>query len=154
MNPSKIRLAAGDSKDSRDFEKLVVWVSTFSIAVMAGFLASLKQVNPSIQVRIDAVSVVAFILGGVSTAVFLRIVLKANKRRRAFLVVGAAIACVLGYFALAIKDTAHENRSDVTIGTAIAVAVLSCVALVIWRLTKFLEADEPADEPENPDDVH
>jgi len=145
MNPSKIRLAAGDSKDSRDFEKLVVWVSTFSIAVMAGFLASLKQVNPSIQVRIDAVSVVAFILGGVSTAVFLRIVLKANKRRRAFLVVGAAIVCVLGYFALAIKDTAHENRSDVTIGTAIAVVVLSSVALVLWRVIHYFEAD-PSDE--------
>jgi peptidoglycan/LPS O-acetylase OafA/YrhL len=145
MNPSKIRLAAGDSKDSRDFEKLVVWVSTFSIAVMAGFLASLKQVNPAIQVRIDAVSVVAFILGGVSTAVFLRIVLKANKRRRALLVVGAAIVCVLGYFALAIKDTAHENRSDVTIGTAIAVAVLSSVALVLWRVIHYFEAD-PSDE--------
>jgi peptidoglycan/LPS O-acetylase OafA/YrhL len=143
MNPSKIRLPAGDSKDSRDFEKLVVWVSTFSIAVMAGFLASLKQVNPAIQIRFDAVSVAAFILGGVSTAVFLRIVLKANKRRRALLVVGAAIVCVLGYFLLGIKDTSRENRSDVTVGTAIAVAVLSCVAVVIWRLTRFLEADEP-----------
>jgi len=145
MSTRKIPLAAGDSKDGRDFEKLVVWVSTFSIAVMAGFLASLKQVNPAIQIRFDAVSVVAFVLGGVLTAVFLRIVLKANKRRRTLLVVGAAIVCVLGYFALAIKDTAHENRSDVTIGTAIAVAVLSSVALVLWRVIHYFEAD-PSDE--------
>jgi Na+/proline symporter len=150
MVTSKTQLEAGDSKDSRDFEKLVVWVSTACIAVMAGFLASLKQVNPAIQFRFDAVSVVAFILGGVLTTIFLRVVLKADKRRRALLVVVAAVVCVLGYFLLGIKDTASENRSDVTIGAAIAVAVLSCVALVLWRLTRFFEADEPEDR----DDVH
>jgi Na+/proline symporter len=145
MNPSKIRPPADDSKDGRDFQKLVVWVSSFSIAVMAGFLASLKQVNPAIVLRFNVVSVVAFVLGGVLTALFLRIVQRANKRRRVLLVLGAAIACVLGYFALGIKDTAQENRSDVTIGTAIAVTVLSCVALVLWRVIHYFEAD-PSDE--------
>ena len=145
MNTSKISPAPADSKDGRDFQKLVVWVSSFSIAVMAGFLASLKQVNPAIVLRFNVVSVVAFVLGGVLTALYLRLVSKASKRRRTLLVLGAAIACVLGYFALGIKDTAQENRSDVTIGTMIAVAVLSCVALVLWRVIHYFEAD-PTDE--------
>jgi hypothetical protein len=150
MNTNKIPLVVEDSKDGRDFQKLVVWASSFSMAVLAGFLASLKQVNPAILVKFDAVSAVAFVLGGVFTAIFLRIVMKADKRRRAVLVVGAAIVSVLGYFTLAIKDTAHENRSDVTIGTAIAVAVLSCVAFVLWRLTRFFEADKADDRDDVP----
>ena len=45
--------------------------------------------------------------------------------------VAAAIVCVLGYFLIGIKDTSHENRSDVTIGTvAVRVIVLSGVAFV------------------------
>ena len=126
-----------------------MWASSFSIALLAGFLASLKQVNPAIQVRFTVGSAVAFVLGGILTALYLRLILKADKRRRSFLVGGAAVVCVLGYFLIGIADTSRENRSDVTIGTAIAVAVLSCVGFVLWRLTRFLEADQA----ENQDDV-
>jgi peptidoglycan/LPS O-acetylase OafA/YrhL len=143
MNTSKIRLEADDSKDGRDFEKLVLWVSSLSIAVMAAFLTSLKQVNPAIQLRFTVGSVVAFALGGILTAVFLRMILKADKRKRTFLVVGAMVVCVLGYFLMGIEKTSSENRSDVTIGTAIAVAVLSCVALVLWRVIIISKRIQP-----------
>jgi Na+/proline symporter len=142
MNARKIPLPPGDSKSGRDFEKLVVWVSALSIAAMAGFLASLKQVNPAVEFRFSAASVVACIAGGILTALFLRIVMHGNKRRRAFLVVGAAIVSVLGYFLFGIKNTSQENRMDVTIGTAIAVAVLSFVAWLLWCVSRFLERDE------------
>ena len=149
MNTRKISMPLNDSKDGRDFQKLVVWASSFSIALLAGFLASLKQVNPVIRIRFTVGSAVAFVVGGILTAIYLRIVLKANKRKRAFLVVGAAVVCVLGYFLMGIENTARENRSDVTVGTAIAVTVLSFVALVLWRVTRFLEADQT----EHGDDV-
>jgi Na+/proline symporter len=142
MNTSKIPLALGDSKDGHDFEKLVMWVSTASIAVMAGALASLKQVNPAIHFKFTAISVLAFVAGGVLTPLFLRVVLHANKRNRALLVVAAAIVSVLGYFLFGIKNTSQENRTDVTIGTAIAVTVLSFVAFLLWQLSRFLESDQ------------
>ena len=145
MNTSTNPPAPADSKDGRDFEKLVMWVCSLSIGVMAGFLASLKQVNPAIQIRFSAATVIAFVTGGILTALFLRAVLRAEKRRRAVLVVAAAIACMLGYFLIGIKDTSHENRSDVTIGTIAAVIVLSGVAFVLWRVGKFFEADQPDD---------
>jgi uncharacterized protein HemY len=88
------------------------------------------------------VTVIAFVAGGVLTALFLRVVLHTNKRRRALLVLGAAIASVLGYFLFAIKNTSQENRSDVTVGTVIAVVVLSFVAFVLWRVVRFFEADD------------
>lgn len=142
MNTSKVSLPLNDSKEGRDFQKLVMWASSFSIALLAGFLASLKQVNPVIEIRFTVGSAVAFVFGGILTAIFLRLVFRANKRTRAVLVLGAAIVCVLGYFLMGIENTSRENRSDVTVGTAIAVTVLSFVALVLWRLTRFLEADQ------------
>jgi peptidoglycan/LPS O-acetylase OafA/YrhL len=142
MSTNKIPVALDDSKDDRTFERLVVWVSALSIAAMAGFLASLKQVNPVIEVRFSAATVIAFVAAGVLTTLFLRMVLHTEKRWRTPLVVTAVILSVLGYFLIGIKDTAKQNRSDVMIGTALAVAVLSCVALVLWRLGHFLESDE------------
>src|SRR5579872_6103042 len=92
-----------ETKDSRDFEKLVIWASTFSIGVLAGFLASIKQVNPAVRFQFSTLSVVAFLVGGALTFLFLRSVLNGNQRHRALLVIIAAVAAVLGYFAFGIK---------------------------------------------------
>jgi peptidoglycan/LPS O-acetylase OafA/YrhL len=147
MNTSKISVALPDSKDGRAFEKLVLWLSTASIAIVAGFLASIKQVNPVIEIRFTLATVVAFLAGGVLTALFLRGILRADKKRRAFLVVIAAILCLLGYFAMGIDKTAQGNRVDVTIGTILALTALSSGGLLLWRIFRFLEAeDRHADE--------
>jgi FtsH-binding integral membrane protein len=142
MQTSNIRLSENDSKESRDFEKLVMWVSALSIAVMAGFLASLKQVNPAIQFRFSILSVVACVAGGALAVLFFRIVLHGNKRHRALLVVIAAIVSVLGYFMFGIKNASRENRLDVTIGTAIALAALSFVGWLLWCVVRFLDRDD------------
>jgi len=131
-----------DSKQERDFEKLVIWASSFSIAVLGGCLGSLKQVNPTIIMQFSVASVVGFVGGGVLTALFLRIVLHGDKRRRSVLVFAAAIASVVGYFLFAIKNVARETRSDVIIGTIAALTVLSFLAWVIWRLGQYLESDQ------------
>lgn len=139
---SKSPAREGGSKGSPDFEKLVMWTSSLSIAAMACFLASLKQVNPTIEVRFTVGSAIAFVAGGILTALFLRALLHGNKRRRAGLVVLAAIGSVAGYFLLSIEKTSSANRSDVVIGTIIAVAVLSFVAWLLWNLSRFLERDD------------
>jgi peptidoglycan/LPS O-acetylase OafA/YrhL len=137
-----------ETKDSRDFEKLVIWVSTFSIAVMAGILASIKQVNPAVEFRFSVISVIAFFAGGALTALFLRFVLNGNRQKRGLLVVAVAIACVLGYFLFGIKNVSLENRKDVTIGTAIALTALSFVAWLLWRVGRFFERDNPQKNPD------
>ena len=137
-----------DSKEGRDFQKLVMWVSSLSIAVMAALLASLKQVNPDIELRFTIGTVIAFIAGGVLTALFLRGVMRADKKRRVLLVLGAAITSVLVYFLIGIDKTSRENRADVTIGTLLAVMVLSFVAFLLWRLSRFIESGEPKDGEE------
>jgi Na+/proline symporter len=142
MNTSKGTMPLDDSKEGRDFEKLVMWASSFSIAVLAALLASLKQVNPSIVLRFSVATILAFVGGAVLTPLFLRVVMHGSKKRRAILVIAAAIVSVLTYFLFGIENTSQENRTDVTIGTAIAVIVLSFVAWVLWRLARFLESDQ------------
>lgn len=142
MKTSKPSPASNESKDERAFEKLVMWTSSFSIGILAAFLASLKQVNPTIVFKFTFETVAAFIGGAVLTALFLRVVLHGSKKRRAALVLVAAIASVVLYFSFGIENTSRANRSDVTIGTVFAVTVLSFVAWVIWRLGRFLESDQ------------
>src|SRR5689334_3871276 len=112
MNPSRTS-APTESKEERAFEKLVMWTSSFSIGVLTAFLASLKQVNPSIVMKFSAGTVAAFAVAAVLTALFLRVVLHGSKKRRATLVVTAAIVSVVLYFLFGIENTSRANRSDV-----------------------------------------
>jgi len=142
MNPSKNPAPARESKDERAFEKLVMWTSSFSIGVLAAFLTSLKQVNPTIVFHFNFATVAAFVGGAALTVLFLRVVLHGSKKRRALLVFAAAIASVVLYFTFGIENTTRANRSDVLVGTVIAVTVLSFLAWVIWRLGRYLETDQ------------
>jgi Na+/proline symporter len=135
-----------NSKEERAFEKLVMWVSSFSIGVLAAFLASLKQVNPSIVFKFTFATVAAFVGGAVLAVLFLRAVLHGSKKRRAMLVFIAAIGSVLLYFFFGIENTSRANRSDVMFGTVIAVMVLSFLAWVIWRLGRYFESDQQPDQ--------
>jgi len=146
MNPSNISTSAKESRDERAFEKLVMWTSSFSIGVLAAFLASLKQVNPTIVFKFTFGTVAAFVIGAALTGLFLRVVLHGSKKRRAVMVFAAAIASVVLYFAFGIENTTRANRSDVLVGTVIAVTVLSFLAWVIWRLGRYLESDEQRNE--------
>lgn len=145
MNTIKISTPSTESKEGRAFEKLVIWASCFSIGVLAAFLASLKQVNPTIVFKFTFETVAAFVVGAVLTGMFIRLVLHASKKRRAILVLAAAIISVLLYFLFGIENTSRANRSDVMVGTAFAVAVLSFLAYVIWRLGKYFESDPGQD---------
>ena len=54
----------------------------------------------------------------------------------------AAIVSVVLYFLFGIENTSRANRSDVLVGTVIALTVLSFLGWVIWRLVRYLELDE------------
>jgi len=141
MNTSKPSLPLNESREERAFEKLVMWASSFSIGLLAAFLASLKQVNPTIVFKFTFETVAAFVGGAALTVLFLRVVLHGSKKRRAALVIAAAVVSVVLYFSFGIENTSRANRSDVTIGTVIAVTVLSFLGFVIWRLGKYFESD-------------
>jgi peptidoglycan/LPS O-acetylase OafA/YrhL len=138
-----------ESKSARDFEKLVTWSAAFSIAVTAALLASLKQINPNVQFRFSVATVVAFFAAGTFTVLFFRTILHGTPRRRFALLVVAGIAAVVGYFVFGLKEVSAEKRTDVAIGAAIAVAVLSFFGWVWWRIVRFLEADDRQNR--NPD---
>lgn len=135
---------APESKTARDFEKLVTWSAALSIAITAALLASLKQVNPAVRFEFSALTVIVFFGSGLLTVLFFRLVLhRINSRRgRTLLLFGAGVAAVLGYFFFGLREVSPEKRRDVTIGAAIAIAVLSFVGWIWWRVVRFLEADD------------
>ena len=136
------------SNTARGIQRLVTWTSAVSMALTGATVASIRQVNPTVQFQFSVVTVLAFIACGVFTVAFCGIVLhrkhSPKRTRRLFYVAGAG--AMLGFFTLSIKNVSEEKRMDVTIGTLAAVAVLSLVGWFFSRVVRFLEADAKRDE--------
>ena len=136
-----------ESKHAGSFERLVTWSSALSIGIMTALLASIRQINPSVQFRFSALTVISFLLSGAATVWFFRTVLRHHSRRRRFALLAiAAAGSVLVYLVVALKSVAPDRRGDVLFGTALAGGAVSFIAWLAWRIVRFLESEEPPKE--------
>ncbi len=131
--------------------------SAFACGVMAGFLYSLKRVNPSLEVEVGAGSLLMFLLGAGLTLSLWNIATRlalfqaptseeqeSRRRWRPLIILGAVL--FLGMFisyGYAIKDIRRAALLQVLQGTSLAVFVLAGVGVVLVRLARMLNRNEP-----------
>src|SRR5689334_18624515 len=116
---------------------------------MAGFLFSLKQVHPSIELRFGVGTVVAFVVAAAVSWRFCGVLAKpeAGGRQgdRRFVIrwmigfIGLSSLATLAAFAYALRNVSSTSRWEVIEGTLIAVAVLSAGGWLIYKAFQFFE---------------
>lgn len=136
--------------------RIIRVLAGISLGVMAAFLASIRQITPELTLHFSFMTVVAFVVAQVFSAVFWRIVFVseasatadaaqpgAARRRAIKFAVLSAILCfaTLAAFGISLKGIGNERIRDVIQGAAIAVLALSFLGFVLWRLGRFLERD-------------
>ncbi|MEY2466349.1 MAG: hypothetical protein QOD03_870 [Verrucomicrobiota bacterium] len=146
------------SKHSHDFERVVTWASALSMAIAAGFLASLKQINPIIIIRFSLLTVMAFFAAGILTVLFFQwLMRRANSEKPTgqnrlwgIMIAIAALGTFVGCVVFAIRNVSFQQQKDVIIGTSLAAVVLTFVGVLCWRIVRWLEAsDEKQKEDED-----
>ena len=132
--------------------------SALAFGAMVASLFALDHGPSGFSFRLNALTVIAFVVAAAAGWYYWKLVARmaAEKapaqRRKKFIVfsVGLVLAGVIGFF-YPMKFIPPEKRHDVFIGLALAFGVLSGVALVMWKVIKFLDADlkksEREDEP-------
>lgn len=151
-------IMAGDHQFSDDerqradedrLKRLIKWAVTFSIGGMATFIGSIRQVNPSIELRVDWLTLLVAIIGFGMGWMFWRVIptdLEAsvdNKSKWVPLVLWVSVLSGLMFagFAYGMKDISSEKQREMYIGTGMAVLVLTFVGFLFWRAVHFFESD-------------
>ena len=152
--PTSTDIQPEDVRVRNSFNLVVTGSSALAMAVMGGFLCSVKQVNPSVVMRVDLATAIGFLLGGAVTWLFCRIMLptadeaksldpaKQQARRRwligfvAFSVVGMLASVVVS-----LRNIQSNELRQIVVGAVFAVIVLAGVGFFSFVLFRFMERD-------------
>jgi FtsH-binding integral membrane protein len=142
------------TKGTRDFARVVTWAAALSMGLTAAIIASVRQVNPTVEFKFSIFTVVAFLVTGFFTAVIFHKIFKAGtstagdaaspklKRWPPFLFFAVVLATLVASIVFALRGVSGERRTDVAAGAGIALVVLSFGGWLGWRTIRFLEADD------------
>ena len=126
-----------------------------SVGVLAAILGAIRQINPDLQFRFDALSLV---IGGAGAAAGWAIgrglwrlgrshQASARLRRQVILGLAALGALTLLGFALAASGLPISRRWDMIAGSLLAVVVLGLIAGVLVRLARIFGKPDDVDHP-------
>jgi drug/metabolite transporter (DMT)-like permease len=140
-----------------------VWVaksaSALACGVLAGFLYSLKQVNPSLQLEFSVGTLLMAALGALLSSALWKFAMELarsdaevvptpetlRRRRWVYGLIGLlAVGMMLAYF-FAIKDVERSALLQVLQGTSLALVVIAGIGMIIVRLAKMLNRNTPPD---------
>ena len=145
------------TKGARGFARVVTWSAALSMALTAAILASVRQVNPTVEFKFSVMTVVAFLVAGLFTAAIFRRLFNASastgvaslKRWPLFLFFAIVLATLVASMVFALRGVSREKRMDIAIGAGLALVALTFGGYLGWRTVRFLEADEKRNRRED-----
>lgn len=142
-------------KSEHDFLRLLQWAGAGSLGLTAGFVESIKSVNPTVNFQVSLWTLLAFaVVTGASWYVIERVFFRAlmeGRKPPVKLAVGFTVVLTVGTlagFVLAMRGVATDRQHDMAVGTVWAVLALSIVGFAFWKVVQFLERDAAKSEAE------
>lgn len=142
-------------KSEHDFLRLVQWAGAGCLGLTAGFVESIKSVNPTVRFELSFWTFLAFaVVTGAAWYVAERVFFRALAEGRqppVKLAVGLTVLLTVGTlagFVLALRGVSSERRHDMAVGTIWAVMALSVVGFAFWKVVQFLERDSAKTDAE------
>ncbi|MBT6805596.1 MAG: hypothetical protein HOA47_11555 [Verrucomicrobia bacterium] len=132
------------------FDRLAGFASSFSMGAVAAFIASIQQINPTLEFKIGIFTLLAFVVFfGVTSWVY-RIIFEGKTERIdpkrpkkiVFFFSASTLLAVFGCMGFALKGISQNQLRDVGIGVITALFFVSIAAFFFFKVVKFLQRDE------------
>ncbi len=132
------------------FDRLAGFASSFSMGAVAAFIASLKQINPTLEFHVGLMTLLSFIAcfgitWWVHHVIFddKRASIDPKRRQKTLLFFGvSSMMAVLSCMGFALKGISHTKLKDVGFGVVIAAFFIAIAAFFFFKVVGFLQRDE------------
>jgi hypothetical protein len=133
--------------------------ASLAFGAMVGSLFAVKASPGGLTFELNAAAVVAFVVAGSFAWLYWRMVARMaadkapQQRRKKFIVFSLGLLLVgVVSFLYPLKFIPPEKRWDVFVGLSLAVLCIGGVAVVMWKVKRFLDADMKRTEEQRDDD--
>jgi uncharacterized iron-regulated membrane protein len=147
-----------NEQGSRTLFRIVGFSTALAFGAMVGSLFAVKSLPSGLSFELTPAAVIAFIVAGIVAWFYWRMVERMaagqapQQRRRRFALFSIALLAVgIVSFLYPLKFIPREKRGDVFIGLALAAGCITGVGFVMWKVRRFLEADQKQTEAEDRD---
>jgi hypothetical protein len=134
------------------FRRVAVAAIALSLGVMAGFLVSVRRINPALEVHLGPLAVAAGLVAALAAGWFADGVFRALAQpagggvprlrqltRRGLLVMAALLAV---FFAWSIKDVSPAKQREMVIGASLALVAIAGALFFFLQVVRFLERED------------
>jgi hypothetical protein len=128
----------------RGLFRIVLGTTVLGLGCMAAALQALQRGSTGFTFRVSAWTFVAFAVG--SAAGFLYWKLTASSLLAARLAAAMLLVAGVGAFLYPLRFVRSDKMVEIAIGLAFATCALSMVALQLWKIKLFFDADDDAVE--------
>ncbi len=140
-------------REERQLMRVVQASVALSLGAMSAFFFSVKQVNPSIRFEFTVSTVIGFVAVASFSWMAWQVIAWTGRGRKSqvvWLAVFTTLLCVgtVAAFAYGLRNVSSERQKDFAAGAALAVAVLTGLGFVLWRLMRFFERASEREEKE------
>ena len=142
--------SASTSSCEDQFDRLAGFASSFSMGAVAAFIASIQQINPTLEFKIGISTPLAFVVFfGVTHWVY-RVIFDGKtalidpKRPKKIVLFfsSSSLLAVFGCMGFALRGISHIQLRDVGIGVITALFFVSIAVFFFFKVVKFLKRDE------------
>ena len=130
--------------------------TSVAFGVMVASLFALRSVPNGFTFELNAAAVISFIAAAVPAWFYWRLVARIavdkapQRRKKKFIVFSVGLMLVgIVSFLYPLKFIPEEKRKDVFVGLTLAVACVTGVGVVMWKVKRFLDADLKRSEEED-----
>jgi hypothetical protein len=137
-------LAQADASLSRAFFKIVVGSTALGLGFLAAAIEAVGRDVGGFTFQASAGTFVAFALGMAAGLYFWKVAVRSLWAVRA----GSALLVLAGFggFLYPLRFVPNDKMAEIGIGLGFAVCALSCGAFMLWRMKRFFDEDDAAEE--------
>jgi hypothetical protein len=127
--------------DDQKVFRIIVYCLSLAFSVLIASLETIRRTAEGFSFQVSWRTAVVFVIAALFVTPCFKVIFHSRRKAVRTAALGVICAIGLGSFLYPVRFVQSEKFGDIFLGLAIAAAALSCIAVALFVINRFLNAD-------------